>query len=29
MTVVVYPSTFDPVHHGHIDIATSAAKLFD
>lgn len=29
MTVAVYPGTFDPVHHGHIDIATRAAVMFD
>lgn len=25
----IYPGTFDPVHSGHIDIATRAAGLFD
>jgi pantetheine-phosphate adenylyltransferase len=29
MPVAVYPGTFDPVHNGHIDIATRAAKVFD
>ena len=29
MTIAVYPGTFDPVHYGHVDIATRAAKLFD
>jgi pantetheine-phosphate adenylyltransferase len=29
MTTAVYPGTFDPVHNGHIDIATRAAKVFD
>ena len=27
--VAVYPGTFDPVHRGHIDIATRAARLVD
>lgn len=25
----VFPGTFDPIHHGHIDIARRAARLFD
>jgi len=25
----LYPGTFDPIHNGHIDIATRAASLFD
>ena len=25
----VYPGTFDPVHHGHIDLMLRAADLFD
>jgi pantetheine-phosphate adenylyltransferase len=25
----LFPGTFDPIHHGHIDIATRAARLFD
>jgi pantetheine-phosphate adenylyltransferase len=25
----IYPGTFDPVHNGHIDIATRAAGLFE
>ena len=25
----VYPGTFDPIHNGHIDIATRAAGLFE
>ena len=29
MTVAVYPGAFDPVHYGHVDIATRAAALFD
>ncbi len=29
MPNAIYPGTFDPVHNGHIDIATRAAKLFD
>lgn len=27
--LAVYPGSFDPVHHGHIDIAMRAAKIFD
>jgi len=29
MTVALYPGTFDPIHNGHVDIASRAAKLFD
>jgi pantetheine-phosphate adenylyltransferase len=29
MTKAIYPGTFDPVHLGHIDIASRAAELFD
>jgi pantetheine-phosphate adenylyltransferase len=29
MTIAVYPGSFDPVHNGHVDIATRAAKIFD
>lgn len=29
MTIAIYPGTFDPVHYGHIDIATRAATIFD
>jgi pantetheine-phosphate adenylyltransferase len=25
----VYPGTFDPIHNGHIDIASRAARIFD
>ena len=29
MKRAVFPGTFDPVHYGHIDIATRAARIFD
>ncbi len=29
MVRAVFPGTFDPIHHGHIDIAKRAARLFD
>ncbi len=29
MTRAMYPGTFDPIHNGHIDIATRASHLFD
>ena len=29
MTRALYPGTFDPIHNGHIDIATRASKIFD
>ncbi|MEA3344735.1 MAG: pantetheine-phosphate adenylyltransferase [Chloroflexota bacterium] len=29
MTIAIYPGTFDPVHYGHIDIATRAADIFE
>ena len=29
MRKIIYPGTFDPIHNGHIDIATRAAKLFE
>ncbi len=25
----LYPGSFDPIHNGHIDIATRAARIFD
>lgn len=28
MTRAMYPGTFDPIHNGHIDVATRAASLF-
>jgi pantetheine-phosphate adenylyltransferase len=27
--IAVYPGSFDPVHNGHIDVASRAAKIFD
>jgi pantetheine-phosphate adenylyltransferase len=27
--IAVYPGTFDPVHHGHLDVVRRAAGLFD
>ena len=27
--IAIYPGTFDPIHHGHVDIATRAANIFD
>ncbi len=27
--VAIYPGTFDPIHLGHVDIATRAASIFD
>ena len=27
--LIIYPGTFDPIHNGHIDIATRASRLFD
>lgn len=27
--IAIYPGTFDPIHMGHIDIATRAATIFD
>ena len=29
MTMAVYPGSFDPVHCGHIDIATRSARTFE
>lgn len=29
MARALYPGSFDPVHNGHVDIATRAARLFD
>lgn len=29
MPRAIYPGTFDPIHNGHIDIATRASALFD
>jgi pantetheine-phosphate adenylyltransferase len=29
MTLAIYPGTFDPITHGHIDVALRAARIFD
>ena len=28
MPSAIYPGSFDPVHNGHVDIATRASSLF-
>lgn len=28
-TTAIYPGTFDPMTHGHLDIVTRAARMFD
>ena len=28
-TIAVYPGTFDPITHGHTDLAVRASRLFD
>ena len=27
--IAIYPGTFDPIHLGHVDIASRAANIFD
>lgn len=27
--IAIYPASLDPIHYGHIDVATRAARLFD
>ena len=29
MVRAVFPGTFDPIHCGHVDIATRAVRIFD
>jgi len=29
LSIAVYPASFDPIHLGHVDIATRAAAIFD
>jgi len=29
MVRALFPGTFDPIHLGHVDIATRASKIFD
>jgi len=29
MAIALYPGTFDPVTHGHLDVLTRASRLFD
>ena len=29
MTLAIYPGSFDPITHGHMDVALRAARIFD
>ena len=29
MTRVLYPGSFDPIHNGHVELAETAASMFD
>ena len=29
MALVLYPGSFDPIHHGHLEIIETASRLFD
>ena len=29
MAIALYPGTFDPVTHGHLDVLLRASRLFD